>query len=422
MQYLILLTLYAVLLFLSIKFLQLIELDEKKSTIRLFIVSSCIKMIVAMLLFHFIPATGFIKDDMRYYHQGAIIAKSWKAGMPIDVGQLTGSTHPAYWIYNGILFFLLGEFYLYPVTINVFLSSLAGIVFYKLVRLFFEQKIARVALMLVLFSPNIIFWTAVNSKDVLFLLMFLCILYLYYLFKSQKHRISIIHLFLFAFFVFISLYIRSYLVLCLLFIMSIDYIFWYLKKGHASYIKLLISIIAILGILIIMPTSRRFLLSFANLTIFERFYKSAILPGLTKRSYITEIKGIAGFLKLALLGSIRFLVTPLPWKAVGVYQNLIPGMVLLYLLIPSMIAGFLYTVRYKHKELTMMLLLFLAIVILYAMALEVQGPRHRLIIEPFMLLFSIIGIYLVDYKSVKFQVLYNIIMLCIISSSAFVLL
>ena len=60
MQYLILLTLYAVLLFLSIKFLQLIELDEKKSTIRLFIVSSCIKMIVAMLLFHFIPATGFI--------------------------------------------------------------------------------------------------------------------------------------------------------------------------------------------------------------------------------------------------------------------------------------------------------------------------------------------------------------------------
>lgn len=260
---------------------------------------------------------------------------------------LVSGEHFLYNWFNILAQYLFGKYYYSPVLLNVLITFISGLFFYKLIKLFgFGNQYAKLISILFLIHWDTIAWSSfVNLKDPL--LSCFTIIVLYLLLKLSKgYRFSYLCLLVLTVIPFLAL--RLYAPILIFF----AYILWNItnfKQTKRKYIIIGSSLAILTGYLFFLGLRIHYLqkLSFGNL----------------------------------LYGIIRFWLNPVPWQIKSEYHFLVLPSTLHWLFfLPTIIGGWLLWKR--SKEFRMILFYVFISTLLYAAFTAHQGVRYRIPLTP----------------------------------------
>ena len=140
------------------------------------------KVIVASAVLHLLCAPaqifvvdhfyGGIADWLRYDHQGAILAASWRTGhftlAGSGVHRILGDGSVS--IFGGIIMMFVGPNQLAAFFVSAWLAFVGSVLFYRAFAVTFPEADRRRYALLVFFFPSLLFWTADVSKEAIMLL------------------------------------------------------------------------------------------------------------------------------------------------------------------------------------------------------------------------------------------------------------
>jgi len=112
------------------------------------------------------------------------------------------------------------------------------------------------------------------------------------------------------------------------------------------------------------------------------------------KTFSWEIELFLEYVENPVIGFIRYIMTPIPFNTESAYSFLDIPALINWLTLPLVFIGFFF---YAGKMLTnrgFPVILFIILWSFFAFFTELQGPRHRLIVIPFMILFMVEGIAL----------------------------
>jgi hypothetical protein len=333
------------------------------------IILALIKALAFFSYFFFIfngtYTSGF--DDYYYISKGLLLIRQVQE-QPIgniDLFAITGSFHFMYVIVSAISQYCFGEDYYFSlVAMNVIISFLCGYFAYAIIRVQYQNDNLSWAFFVVMVMyPDLLLWSSVYAgKDTLILLGHLIFIYAYSN-SINNHKTKGTFLIILA--VFLTLYLRFYIVPIFLLI-----IFLKIKKQFPVYIFSIALIILA-----------------AALDLFSSF--SALFQ---------EGTSILTFNVLHLPYDIlHFWLTPRPFHEDSIHGFLLPANLFNWLCFPIIFLGFLKCIRSKDRFARFLSLYFSVFSIFYGIVAYLNGPRHRL-----QLIFAIIYFLWVGLSRLKF--------------------
>ena len=327
---------------------------------------------------YFFHNAGFtFLDDIRYLNISSQLANNYNITYfifkPFALLDIIGSKNFLYYFINMVSIKLFGNYYFSPVTLNIILIYFIAIILYKILN-FLNIKIAYVISLFYLIQWDILSWEILNFKD--FWVQFLTLLFIYNLLKFDKYKnikylisILVVMSFLFT----LRFYI-PYLIIASFFIFKFYLFFLEAEKKTIYYIiGLLFFIIGIIILNTILKSELHLFLShFTN----------------------------------PFVGIIRYLLTPLPFHMENGYEFLLFASLLNFLLFPLFLYGIYLFYKIDSKYKYFILSYFSVLLLFYGCFIELQGPRHKIQILPFISLFQFYGFYgflqfLIGYKDEK---------------------
>ena len=309
---------------------------------------SFIKIAISFTYFSFFFDGQWTRlDDWTYLKHGQLMLENGftpVSALTSDgraaLRSLVGGYHILYTYWNFLSVYLFGEFYFSPVYMNVMLSSASSIILYKFILdTGFKRQYALFSAIFFLFHWDVLTWISfVNLKSSLVIFLELLSLFLILrLFKRRK-----IGYFLTLIFVCVLLLrLRLYIPLAMMTSVS----FWVAlgnRKKLLKYIPIFSGVFIVLG-------------SLFNFQSASRHLNLVDIP----------------------FGTIRMLLTPLPWSIDYSYRFLLVSSIFHCLLFIPTVFG-LYSI-WKHSHEAKLLIIFSCfMILLYGAVPVLQGPRHRL--------------------------------------------
>ncbi len=385
---------------------------------RLFWTSFGIRAIwVFFSYFYFIQITGipfeFESRDAQAYHQEAKwFAGLWKDGKLDVYFKYIGTNYSdmGYPIYLGILNRLVGDSVLIPRLIKALLGSFTSVMIYKISRNNFGEAAGRIAGILAMLLPNLIYYCGIHVKETE--MVFLTVAFIWYsdkIFRSNKIIFwQLIVLFILSAAVFLF---RTVLAATLLFSFGLGILF--ISKHITNLAKRMI-IVLLLGLSSVFIVSSPF---GDELSHYYHIRKNSQKRQMT--NYTNDIDGN----KFAKYGSMSvflpmILIAPFPTLVDTNQPNL------------SMLAGGFFTrniyvffvlmaivVLFKRK-LFRNHVLIISVLFTYLFILSASGfalsERFHLPIVPFLLIFASYGITQMNQKNKKYYIPYLVIISFII--------
>ena len=119
-----------------------------------------------------------IQSDAVTYEVGALkIISEWHKGNFFfkDVGGM-GSFQFLYYMFDAVLFYFFGFHSIIPRIINCIVGVLAAYYVYKATIRIFGKSPAKIALLLMLFFPSLLYWQTLNIKEAIIVLLFAVVL------------------------------------------------------------------------------------------------------------------------------------------------------------------------------------------------------------------------------------------------------
>lgn len=286
-------------------------------------------------------------DDWSYFRHGKAMLDAGFTPISaltsdgrLELLRLTGSYRTLYYYWNVLSLYLFGEHYFVPIYMNVMLTFVSAIFFYKIVSVSgFLQKYALYASIFFLLHWDVLAWFSVlNMKGSLVICLSLLGLFsILNLFKTKK-----------------AVYALLFLIIC--------YLLYWLR----FYIPLLLTASIVLWVILGLPENRfRYLLVFFPVLGF--LYK------------LIDWNSIISHLNFSGIpyGLIRIILTPQPWSVESKYSFLFFPSVFQWLFVVPSVLGVFWLWR-SSREARLLILFSCCILLLYAMFLAEQGPRHRL--------------------------------------------
>jgi len=344
--------------------------------------TSTIKTIIFSLYFTvYFDGTFTFIDDWKYFNISKSMVNNFDFFRLFDqdfydkLHYLSKSRHITYYVHNIISMKILGIYYFVPVCFNILLLYIAGYYFFKLlIKLEFKKNHAIFLYLFLIFHFEILSWGSIaNLKDILVLLLTILLFYSFYKFE-EKEYFSALLLFFAVFIIFSSL--RFYIPF--LFILSIV-IYHILKySSNLSFFK------------------KIFFLIFTLFTLL-------ILSMVFKESFSYELDILLGGYTNPIFGSIRFLLSPIPFNTEEKYSFLDFPLLISWILYIFTFYGFFLMLKLNNKFLKIFLVYFVIIVLFYGSYEELQGPRHRIQIIFIIIIMTYFGLkktYLNIYKRI----------------------
>ena len=255
--------------------------------------------------------------------------------------------HFVYYLYNAVAFQIFTIGYYAPVSLNILFTIIFAFYGTKLIELEFKlsKRYAKLFFIFLMCHPSILSWsTVMNGKDIIILFFHLLILIsisCYFRGKILKFMIIILPSIL------ILLFLRFYIPFIFGVVFIVTALIKYKNMRHKKYL---------IYIFLIGVTS---------------FYSTG--SGLFESSLTVAQNHIVN----PVLGLIRFLLTPVPFRAEENYSFLNFAALANWFLMPFLIFGILSLYKTKTIFIRYFLLYFIVFVLLYAFVGELQGPRHR---------------------------------------------
>lgn len=121
-------------------------------------------------------------DDYFYHSMATEIASAWHHGRPFhfpDLYGFSGSYYKVFPYLNAAAYYALGAFPLLFRLLNLAAGVATCALTYRIAKRIFDQGTARIAVLLVALSPELIFWSATQYKDTLLALLLLLATWLF---------------------------------------------------------------------------------------------------------------------------------------------------------------------------------------------------------------------------------------------------
>jgi len=372
---------------------------DNRFLLRLFIAALCVRYLLALTIFVSGQGGFFGPDAETYDAFGYALYQSWIGEVDptsywlVRYTSLTSSGWGIYYFVGG-MYAAIGRNPLAMQLMCAAIGAVTCVVVYNICRMVHpEQRVARIAAMLIAFSPSMVLWSSQFLRDAPIVLA-LCLCTLYAL--KLRERISLFNLMM----LFVSLF-------CL-----------YALRHYAAYILF----VAIAGSLILAAreiTPWRvvqggllvLIIGFA----FTYFGASEVLTTKLDLQFIqsgrewsartaesgfggdvdiTDARSALGFLPI---GMLYVLFAPFPWMITNLRQLItLPELLVWWALTPVMIWGFWDSVKHRLRESFVIMIFTVGLTLVYALYQSNVGTayRHRSQLYVFFVLFISIGLEL----------------------------
>lgn len=335
--------------------------------------------------------TGSLEDcfnELKYKYKGALPPLSFR----ID----------GFVYLIGLIYSMFGYSPLSIKLLNGLLFTCAAIILYFIVRDIFDIKVAKMSLLIILFWPSNLLWSITGLKEAITFLSLVMSMWLILEFLAKRKPlflvVSILPLFM--------LYtVRNYLVVPILMALGFS-LFARLKNIHKAMliagIFVAVALMFIVFHLNFKALMQGFYIKFMEYTVFtnrpivntegisykiypQRFYEGSFVYNLTLFEWLVScVKGV-----------IYFLLVPFPWM-VSTKSMLVayPQSAMWHLLFPFSIIGMLVALRYRFERAFPLVLIIFVSTLSFGLIEGNVGTafRHRDILMPFYLFFSVTGI------------------------------
>jgi hypothetical protein len=347
------------------------------------------------ILFVALPATRIFHDDADGYEVfGMALARYWTGGGPnLHAGW---EVNYGFWYWNGILYWIFGNYRLIPSFMNALLGCLTAITLYGIARRLLVEEVARRALYFALFFPSMILWSSVTVKDTL--MVFLLVLGMNSAMRLSQ-RLSLFHVLVIGGVLSAMLTIRFYMfyMTALAIFLSLT-IFSVRRAGRGVMSQLLLA--GALTLLVAFLGLQNELQS--NLLYFDFSNVSRLRSNLASTSNSgwqgdADVSSPAKAIAFAPLGLLFLLFSPFPWQFTGLRPLLtLPEMLLWWSLTPAWVRGFRYALGSRLSELRPVLVFTVILSLAYSTVHGNVGVafRQRSQIMIFLFLLAALGLHL----------------------------
>lgn len=391
--------------------------EEKKLFLNLAIASFLIRTVVAFILVIVAiiifkdPVGGhsFANDAYRYLNSSNRVIEYFEEGGSLfflfrskadwmSVSQISNS-FPWVATFISIVFgayktLIAGSIY------SAFMSSLTVLMIYKIAKDLLpddKKNMALDAAILAMFFPSFIIFTSVMLKESSVIFLSYSLLYLFYRYCISKKPYFLI-LLVVGLGLLASL--RVYGAAIVVFAMGIGYFAHIIRKHGAKDIVKSLFIMAVVTILIF--TVGRglfkidFLMSVLDVENVQDLRESNYGSGNTYFE-IGDLTSPIGIVKAIPVGFSYMLLSPFPWQWITgtdmIEKALAPDMVLYYIIFPSVLLGFIRTIRTNPLLGSILITYFFAVALPYSIFIGNFGTIYRLRTQllPFIFVMAAVG-------------------------------
>src|SRR3954464_137231 len=153
--------------------------QQKSSLLTLFLVVVLLRLALTIASHVVLVAkTGsafLFPDDQMYHLIGWQLADYWHGSGP-PVSDADSYLLTNYTALVGIFYFLFGPQVLLIKLLNAVIGAACALVTFRLAELYFDRRVALIAMVLVALWPSLVLWSVLNLKDVFCLLLALLVL------------------------------------------------------------------------------------------------------------------------------------------------------------------------------------------------------------------------------------------------------
>ena len=373
--------------------------DEKDFIVRLFVLSLAVRLGFGIAVHVFDLREFFGGDAMTYDFRGSVLVDNWLGhsnASPFEL-YVASTTTNAGWGMNYLvasLYLILGK--------NIFAAqsfcavvgaATAPMVYYCADKIFDNRRVARHAAIAVGFFPAMIIWSSQLLKDglIIFLLVLAMTMVLQLQSKINPMAIALLGLSLFG-----ILSLRFYIFYMVVIAVIGSFLVGVSKSnksivGRTLILALLGFAFTYFGVIRIASTD---LDKYGDLARVQNSRLDLTRSAASGFGSEADVSTAAGAISAIPIGLIFLMLAPFPWTATNLRQAItLPEIILWWAMIPVIISGIWYAVRYRLRNALPVLMFSLMLMFAYSIFQGNVGTayRQRTQIQVFLFIFFAVG-------------------------------
>lgn len=374
---------------------------------RIYLISVGLRYLIAAFLNVYVAslpfAQGYWGDSSTYDSGGRALALYWSGATLVHPGLSFQASGYGFFYFVGALYFLFGQNQLLVQFMNGTVGGLGALLVFAIAREIFGIEVARKAMKMMSFFPQVIFWSAGMYKDPAIIL---CIGVCMYSVIRLARRFAPGHVLLFVLSGLALVTLRFYV----FYIIALATLGTFVIAQRRNVAANLLSQVALVGVFLAAFAysvgSERIAQQQSYLT-FERLQITRADQARWGQSAFAsevDVSTPAGALAALPVGLAFLLFAPFPWSAGSLRQMLtIPEMLVWYSLMPALWRGLRHAVRHRFRE-TLPILAFTAMLtVAYAVFQGNVGTAYRQRTQITMFFFVFMGVGLAERERLRAQ-------------------
>ncbi len=321
--------------------------------------------------------SAFWGDSHTYDTIGAAVARSWSHGTSIASWTSTVEGQ----VNRGFIYFVAGVYYLFGRNVllvqflNGVIGALTPIVILEIGLSLYGQRVARTAMLLTSFFPQMIFWSAALYKDPA---VMLCIAINILAVFRLRQRLSIYWLSVYVLTSFGLVWLRFYIFYATAAATAVGFLVRHRRGMMLGLTSQLAIVAAMIVLLLYTPVGQEMRLQarFLDLDVLSNSRDDLAHAGSGFGSE-ADVSTFGGVLSILPLGIVYLLFAPFPWNVTNLRQALaLPDVLFWYALVPSLVRG-IFLARRRLAETMPILVFTTALTLAYGAFLGNVGTAYR---------------------------------------------
>jgi 4-amino-4-deoxy-L-arabinose transferase-like glycosyltransferase len=370
--------------------LRTVPADDRPWLSKWLVLAYASRMTVAVFFEIFRDMRIFHEDSEGYEAVAVALARAWwGSGPPVWVGE----TNTGFYYLGGGICFLFGPYPLSLPLFNGLLGTATTFLIYRAAREILHLRVARMATLLVGFTPSMILWSAIALKDaVTTFLIVVCLVSC----MKLKQKLTLQALFGTVAPILAIQPLRFYLVYFMVFAVLGSLLMDRGLSALTGIYKQIFLLAFIVGVFALTGVAGRTLSSTEYLSLEKVHYYRQGLAASARSGFSQDVDISTPGRALAFLpvGMANLLFGPFPWQLTSFRAVVaVPETVAWWFLVPATARGLIYTARRKFSEISPILLFCFTLICAYSLVHGNIGSgfRQRSQVFVFLFMFTAVG-------------------------------
>lgn len=378
---------------------------NREFLLRLFLSALVVRMLVGFLIFTFNLQDFFGGDAVTYDGFGYAMLRSWQGDLYYKalLSDYLGNANAAgwgmlYWV--AFIYAIIGRNQLAVQFMNAVMgAATAPVIFLIAQHVFDNSKVSRISAQFTAFYPSLILWSAQGLKDgpIVFLLTLSILATL-----KLGDKISLKYLLILICSMFALLSLRFYVFYMMAAAVAGAFVIGMREVTMQNFFRQWVVIIAV-GLALSYFGVSRFAVSqyetFGNLGTIQNSRDDLMNRASSGYGENTDVSTTSGAITAIPSGMIYLIFAPFPWQLASVRQSItLPEMVVWWISFPFLILGVWFTLKYRLRRVSPVLIFTSMLTLAYSIGLGNIGTAYRQRSQLLVFYFIFVAVGFILYK------------------------